>query len=311
MRKTALDMVYERACQDERIVFIGSDLGPGVLRQFREEMPDRFFMEGVNEAGIIGMAAGFASEGYEVWVNTIATFLTRRVFEQLAMDVCLHNHKVRLIGNGGGYVYAPLGPTHMAIDDIALMRALPNMNIVAPADAPEMRRVMLGLRDQPGPAYVRLGKGNEPDVTQEYMDAPYDRPVHHRHGKDVVLLTTGVTLHTALAAVEALTEDGIDVAVLHCPVIKALNTTALGAAFAGKRGVVVIEEHVPSGGLASAVAEWLVADENLAGMPFRRIGLPDAYPKHYGSQAELLAHDGVTPEAIVEAARDLMRRSGA
>ena len=143
MRKTCLDMVYELAKVDPRVVFIGSDLGPGVLEQFRDEFPDRFFMEGVSEANIIGMSAGLALDGFIPYVNTIATFLTRRCFEQVAMDLCLHNLPVRLIANGGGLVYAPLGPTHIAIDDLSLMRTLPNMSVVSPSDADEMKRFML------------------------------------------------------------------------------------------------------------------------------------------------------------------------
>src|SRR6266699_2634996 len=134
MRKTSLDMVYELARKDKRIMFIGSDLGIGTLKQFKAEMPDRFLMEGVSEANIVGIAAGLALEGRIVYINTIATFLTRRCFEQVALDLCLHNANVRLIGNGGGLVYAPLGPTHLAFEDIAIMRALPNMTVVSVCD---------------------------------------------------------------------------------------------------------------------------------------------------------------------------------
>ena len=122
MRRTALDMVYDLAKEDERVVFIGSDLGAGTMDQFREEMPDRFFMEGINEANLIGMAAGMAMDGLVPFVNTIATFLTRRCYEQVAVDLCLHNLPVKLIANGGGMVYAPLGPTHIALEDIVVVR---------------------------------------------------------------------------------------------------------------------------------------------------------------------------------------------
>src|SRR5437773_5061026 len=144
-------MVYELAKKDERIVFIGSDLGIGTLDNFRTDMPDRFFMEGVSEANVVGMAAGMALEGRIVYVNTIATFLTRRCFEQVVLDLGLHNVNVRLIANGGGVVYAPLGPTHLAIDDIAILRAVPNMTIVAPCDAEEMKRLMPLTVDHQGP----------------------------------------------------------------------------------------------------------------------------------------------------------------
>ena len=134
MRKTSLNQVYELAKKDKRVLFIGSDLGPDVLLEMKEQMPNRFFMEGVSEQYIIGMAAGLALEGYIPYVNTIATFLTRRCFEQITTDLCLHNLPVRLIANGGGAVYAPLGPTHLAIEDISIMRSLPNMTIISPCD---------------------------------------------------------------------------------------------------------------------------------------------------------------------------------
>ena len=129
MRKTCLDMVHQLAKEDEKIVFIGSDLGAGTLSEMQKEMPERFFMEGVTEANIIGMAAGLAMDGFLPYVNTISTFITRRCYEQVAIDLCLHNLPVKLIGNGGGLVYAPLGPTHLAIEDIAIRYEKTNRKI--------------------------------------------------------------------------------------------------------------------------------------------------------------------------------------
>ena len=131
MRKRSLDMVHTLARRDERVVFIGSDLSPNLLGEMKKEYPQRYYMEGIGEANVIGMAAGMAMEGFIPYVNTIATFITRRCYEQVAVDLCLHDLPVRLIGNGGGYVYAPLGPTHQAIEDIAIMRALPRMTVSA------------------------------------------------------------------------------------------------------------------------------------------------------------------------------------
>ena len=129
-------------------------------------------MEGVSEQNLVGMAAGMAMEGAIVYLNTIATFLTRRCFEQVAVDLCMHNVNVRLIANGGGVVYAPLGPTHLAIEDIAIMRALPNMTILAPADADEMARLMPATVDHPGPMYIRVAKGHDPIVTTDTGRVP-------------------------------------------------------------------------------------------------------------------------------------------
>ena len=154
MRKTCLDTIYELATRDDRVFFVGSDLGAGTLSRFREEMPGRFLMEGVSEAHIVGLAAGLAMEGKIPYVHTIATFLTRRCFEQIVLDVGLHHVNVRLIGAGGGLVYAPLGPTHLAIDDLAIMRTVPNMTIIAPADAEEMRQAVELTLEHQGPVYI-------------------------------------------------------------------------------------------------------------------------------------------------------------
>src|SRR5437870_247971 len=167
MRKTCLDQVYELAKKDERIFFIGSDLGFETLKEFKKEIPGRFFVEGVSEANLVSMSAGLAMEGKIVYANTIATFLSRRCFEQIVLDMAVHHTNVRLIANGGGVVYAPLGPTHLAIDDIAILRAVPNMTIVAPCDAEEMKRLMPLTVDYAGPIYIRLAKGGDPIVSSE------------------------------------------------------------------------------------------------------------------------------------------------
>src|SRR2546425_3499410 len=224
MRKVCLDMVYELARKDKRIFFIGSDLGIGTLKQFKAEMPDRFLMEGVSEANIVGVAAGLALEGKIVYVNTIATFLTRRCFEQVALDLCLHNANVRLIASGGGLVYAPLGPTHQAIDDIAIFRALPRMTIVAPADADEMRRLMPLTVDHSGPIYIRLGKGGDPIVTNDRVPFRIGKAIPMREGSDALILSTGVMLKAALDAASSLEQAGIDAAVLHLPTVKPFDS---------------------------------------------------------------------------------------
>src|SRR5258708_260518 len=151
MRPACIDMVFELATRDARVAYIGSDLSPDLTERMKKEMPGRAFMEGITEAGVVGMGAGMAMEGYVPYVHTIATFITRRCYEQVALDLCLHKLPVRLIGNGGGLVYAPLGPTHLATDDIAIMRALPGMTVVACCDAEEVKRLMGASLDLPDP----------------------------------------------------------------------------------------------------------------------------------------------------------------
>lgn len=306
MRKTCLDMVYELAKQDARVFFIGSDLGAGTLQRFKDEMPERFFMEGVSEATIIGVAAGLAMEGKIPYVNTIATFLTRRCFEQIVVDVCLHNANVRLIGNGGGLVYAPLGPTHLAIDDIAILRALPNMAIVAPADANEMRRLMLATLAHQGPLYIRLAKGGDPIVTADQAPFEIGKAVLIREGADALIVTTGITLQVALAAVAGLSERGIEATVLHMPTIKPLDVEALVRCAAEIPAIVTIEEHTLMGGLGSAVAEVIAEVSFTTGKRFKRIGVPDVFPDQYGSQASLMQRYAITAEQLVSTVTSLV-----
>jgi transketolase len=300
MRKTCLDTVYELAKRDPRIFFVGSDLGADTLSQFRDEMPDRFLMEGVSEANVIGIAAGLAMEGKIPYVHTIATFLTRRCFEQIVLDLGLHNVQVRLLGAGGGLVYAPLGPTHQAIDDLAIMRTVPNMTIIAPADADEMRRVMPLTVDHPGPVYVRMAKGSDPVVTADQPDFAIGRARPMRIGGDALVVTTGITLQLALGAARALAAEGVEIAVLHLPTVKPIDRAALVEAIAAVSIVVTVEEHTVVGGLGSAVAE-IVAEECFSPPKrFRRIGIPDVFPHGYGSQALLMERYGITAEAVVQ-----------
>jgi transketolase len=264
-------------------------------------------MEGVSEQAIVGMAAGLALDGYLPYINTIATFLTRRCFEQVAIDLCLHDLPVRLIASGGGTVYAPLGPTHMATDDIAIMRTLPNMTIVAPVDAPEMTRVMEASLEWHGPLYVRIAKGGDPIVSHPEVPFAIGRAIAMRPGTDVLFIGTGVMTTAALGARDLLREQGIDAGVLHVHTIKPLDRAAVLAAAARVSLVVSVEEHSLIGGLGSALAE-LFADETVA-VPLLRLGLADRFPREYGSQAHALTVAGLTPSAIAAAVTQQLRTS--
>ena len=307
MREACLEEVYRLAKTDPRIVFIGSDLGEGTLKKFKQEMPDRFYMEGISEQHVVGMAAGMAVEGLIVYVNTISTFITRRCFEQIAVDVCLHDLNVRLIGNGGGMVYAPLGPTHLAIEDISILRALPNMTVTAVADADEMRRMMPQTVDHKGPIYIRLAKGYDPIVTNDSVAFRLGKALRMREGGDVLLVTTGITLGAAQEAAKRLSETGVEAAILHMPTIKPLDTEALLAHAATVRAIVVAEENTIVGGLGSAVAE-VIAESGLAGKGFKRLGIPDVFPDHYGSQANLMDLYRINADEIVATVGKLLAR---
>jgi transketolase len=305
MRKTSLDMVYELAKRDKRVVFIGSDLGPDTLKQLKAESPSQFLMEGVSEANIVTMAAGLALEGKIPYINTIATFLSRRCFEQIVLDLGLHNTKVRLIASGGGVVYAPLGPTHLAIDDIAILRAVPNMTILVPADADEMRRLMLQTLDVAGPIYIRLGKGGDPIVSRDDLPCEIGKAILMREGKDALIVCTGICLQIALAATDELEKQNIFASVLHVHTLKPLDAKAVYENAERVPIVVTIEEHTIVGGLGSAVAEIIAEASFNPAKRFQRLGIPDVFPDQYGSQASLMARYNITAEHLEQVIKQL------
>ena len=306
MRERCLKTVYELALQDERIVFIGSDLGVGVLDDFKKNIPERFFMEGIAEQNLVGVAAGMAMNGHVVYLNTIATFLSRRCFEQIAVDLCLHNVNVRLIANGGGVVYAPLGPTHLAIEDIAICRALPNMTVVAPADEVEMIRFVKASVDHDGPIYIRVAKGHDPIVTTDTGPFVIGKAVPMREGSDALVVTTGVTLQLGLAAADRLSATGVSATVLHFPTVKPLDLEALHTYAERATAIVTVEEHTVIGGLGSACAEYLAETDLLQGRRFKRIGFNDVFPSVYGDQNNMMRTYGISTDSIVETVNALL-----
>ena len=308
MRPACVNKIFDLAKRDPRVVYIGSDLDPPLVRRMQKEMPGRAFMEGVSEQHVVGMAAGLAMEGYIPFVHTIATFITRRCYEQVAVDLCLHNLPVRLIGNGGGLVYAPLGPTHLAIEDIAIMRSLPNMTVVSVCDADEMNRFMDQTLDWPGPIYIRLAKGYDPIVSRDELGFEIGKAIPMRvagaGAKRALLVATGVATTRSLEAADLLAENGIDCTVLHMPTVKPLDEAAI-LEYAGDMPLVVtVEEHSVVGGLGSAVTDTLV-EASRGRLPLiKRLGIPDVFAKKYGNQDQLMAMYGLQPPEIAESVRE-------
>ena len=310
MRPTCVNKVFELAKRDPRVVYIGSDLSPDLTERMKREMPGRAFMEGVSEAHVVGMAAGLAMEGFIPFVHTIATFITRRCYEQVAVDLCLHNLPVRLIGNGGGLVYAPLGPTHLAIEDVAIMRALPNMTVVSVCDADEMIRFMDLTLDWPGPIYIRLAKGFDPIVSRPELGFQIGKAIPMRVAapslNGVLLVSTGVATTRTLAAAELLAAKGVECTVLHIHTVKPLDTAAILHHSRDVGVVVTIEEHTVVGGLGSAVTDALV--ESRGRVPLiRRLGIPDVFAAKYGSQDQLMAMYGLQPPQIAESVWEALK----
>lgn len=298
MRKTCIDMVYNLAKKNKKIVFVGSDLGAGVLDNFKSDINERFFMEGVSEQYITGMAAGLAKEGFIPYFNTIATFITRRNFEQNIIDLGLHNLPVRLIGNGGGLVYAPLGPTHQAIEDIAIMRTIPNMSIIAPCDSHEMKKLMPQTVKIKGPLYIRLAKGGDKIVTQKIKNIKIGKSILFGNPKDILFVTTGITTQECLIILKKLKAKNIQAGVLHNHSLKPFDSKKLIKLANKTKLIVTVEEHIVDGGLGSIVLENLNLFKSNSINNVLRVGINNSFVKKYGSQAELLNYCGISSEKI-------------
>jgi transketolase len=274
---------------------------------FQAEFPDRFIHGGMAEANMMSMAGALARCGFVPFVHTFGVFATRRPYDQIANAIAYPNLPVRIIGFMPG-VSTPGGPSHQAIDDVALMRALPNMTVVDVADAVETRQVAAAVADVPGPVYVRLKRGEIPVIFDDSHPLRLDRASVVVAGTDVALFASGMMLAAALAASRALGDHGVSVSVINVPVIKPLDAATVLSAAAGASLVVTAENHLIIGGLGSAVAET-IAEAGL-GRPLRRIGLRDTFAEGSLDASYLFGKYGLSTSAIVETIWSALGRPG-
>lgn len=306
MRKTCFASIYEIACKDPRVVFIGSDITKQGLSRFADEFPERFFLEGIYEGHIIGMAAGLALSGKVPYINTIATFATRRCFEQIVIDCAMQNLPVRIIGSGGGTVYAPLGSTHLSFEDFAILRAIPNMTILAPSDAEEMKKLIPETLNWPGPIYIRLAKGGDKIISRPVDSFSIGKAIQLKEGTQVALVTTGITTAIALEAADVLEKEGISVNVVHYHTLKPFDKHSFIEQITNANIVLTVEEHTINGGLGSIAAEIIAETFFIKNKKFVRIGIPDVFPDQYGSQTQILNHYGISVEGIIHNVKRLI-----
>jgi transketolase len=293
MRQTALKQIHELAKKDCRVVFVGSDLGAGTLEDMKVEFPRRFFMEGIAEQHMVGFSSGLAKEGFIPYLNTIGTFFIRRAYEQIAIDVALHNLPVRILASGGGMVYAPLGPTHTAVEDFSLMLSVPNMKVFAPADSIEMLDVLNKSLSESSPMYIRIGKGGEKIVTDLHSRDPYIPKVFGEQNSLVTICTTGVVLQHALEAQEILKSSNISISVIHFPFLNNLNTSKFIGNFKNARIIIVAEEHIPRGGLFTQLLTEFHRN-NISSKNIAHFSLPENFTHNYGSQLDHFSSNSLT-----------------
>jgi transketolase len=299
MRSSFIRSLTEIARIDSRVVVVTPDMGFSVLEKFRDEFPGRLINAGIAEQNSVGLAAGLALCGKIVYVYSIVPFVTMRPYEQVRIDACYQNLPVKLVGSGGGLTYGSLGPTHHSIEDISLMRGLPNMTVYCPGDPMEAELCTQSSHEIPGPAYIRLAKGSgDPIVHKSKPDFHLGKAIQIRNGPDGAILVTGNLLGNAVAVSELLSKEDVSCSVFSLPTVKPFDSGLVLSL--AEKGVpfVTIEEHSIIGGIGSAASE-IIAESGLKAR-FRRIGLPDQFAKEAGSQDYLRKKSGLDSSSLAK-----------
>lgn len=294
MRNHFADRFYALGKEDPNLAIIVADISPaGSIAKFREEFPERFVNTGVAEQIMIGMAAGMALRGMRPFAYTIATFALYRPFEFIRDDVCYQNLPVTIVGIGGGVTYSTLGATHHAMEDVAIASSIPGMTVISPADPLETELATEWCaRQSQGPVYLRLGKAGEPKITAEAL-TPFEpgKIRYIKKGEDVCILSYGPTVNKALDLSHRIeNEQGKSVSVVSCHTIKPLDYDGISEALSTHKKVIVLEEHVPHGGLGSRVKN--IAWDIKAKCDLSTYSLKDEFIHCYGNHSELLREHG-------------------
>jgi transketolase len=300
--------LLELARRREDVVCLGADLTRQTETDlFRDALPERFFNAGMAEQNLMGIAGGLAREGHTVFVNTFGVFCTRQAYNQVAMAIAYPSLPVKLVGFMPG-LSSPGGPSHQAIDDVSLMRGLPNMTVLDVADAVEVRQAVPAIADLPGPVYLRLKRGEVPVIFTDDHEFTVGRALELREGDDVALFASGMMVPIALQAADALERDGVSAALINVATIKPLDSDLVLRVARRSRAVVVAENHSIIGGLGSAIAEAL-CEGAAVGRPFRRVGIADTFAEGSASARYLFDRYGLSVDAVLRAAYDGLGRA--
>lgn len=291
MRTAFIEQLIIQARVNPQIFLVVGDLGYSVVEPFADEFPDRFLNAGVSEQNMTGVAAGLAAEGYHVFTYSIANFPTLRCLEQIRNDVCYHNLPVTVVSVGGGVAYGNLGYSHHAVQDLAIMRSLGNIQVLSPADPGETADCVRLLVGQQGPSYLRLGKAGEASLHNHTWNGGLIQLKGSEVSMDAIV-ATGAVLKIAMKAADLLQERGKDVAVYSCPQVHPFEQESVTTLKRHHR-ILVVEEHVKTGGLFSAVLENLSPGSHVLSA-----SLPNTALHSTGSQAFLWRESGLTDELL-------------
>lgn len=306
MRNAFVDALIGLAGRDDRIFLLTADLGWSVLERFAERFPRRFVNVGVAEQNMIGIATGLAQVGFVPFAYSIATFASMRAYEQVRNGPLLHGLPVRIVGIGGGYAYGHAGPTHHALEDLCIFRSQPAMTVIAPADPAQAAAAVAASAEVPGPVYLRIGKGGNPELPGLGGRFAFGRPELVADGGDVLLIATGAIAHAACEAARRLAAEGVSAAVAVQAHLPFAPSDALRELLARFRAVVSVEEGYAAGGLGSLVCECLAS----AGLPCRVAVRAVHRPARgaSGGTGYMTRLVGIDADGIAAAARELLGR---
>ena len=308
MRTAFVQTLLEMAREDPRIFLLTADLGWSVLEPFADAFPGRFLNVGVAEQNLAGVATGLAHAGFVPFIYSIANFISMRCYEQLRNGPVLHGLPVRAVGVGGGYAYGHAGPTHHALEDLAILRALPGLTVLAPADPGQTRSAARATADLPGPVYLRVGKGGNPEVKGLGGRFAFDRPELVRGGTHLLYLATGAITTEAVKAAQLLARSGVYAAVAVLAHLGPAGSPALAELLARFPAVVTVEEGVTTGGLGALVAQTVTCHRLGCRLAVRGVHQPLAGVS--GGTAYLQARAGLSAERLAEAGTALLGANG-
>ena len=299
MRDTFVRTLLEIAKKDKNVYIITGDLGFGVLKPFWTELPDQIINAGIAEQNMTSIAAGLAMQGKIVYTYSIGNFPTLRCIEQIRNDCAYHNANVKVVCVGGGFVYGSLGMSHHATEDIAMMRSLPDVTVLAPGDLVEAEAATKAIYETPGTCYLRLGRGGEKRIHEKLDGFTIGKAIEIQKGEKVAVFSTGAIFDEVNEACEELKTQGIEPTVYTFPTVKPIDREVILECAKTHKAIVTVEEHNLSGGFGSAVAEVLAETDGVKAK-LVRVALDDRYSCIVGSQKYLRKQYSIDAKAIIE-----------
>ena len=307
MRKAYGQALLELGRSNSKVVALEADLGKSTMsNMFGAEFPERYFQMGIAEANMISAAAGLALTGHVAFASTFAVFASGRPYDQIRSSVAIPRLNVKICGSSAGLSDYGDGKTHQSIDDITIMRVLPNMKVVSPADAIETAKIVKAMAEIDGPCYIRVNRNDVPEVTNPDEPFEFGKVKTLREGKDAVVFATGYMVYQALEAAKILEAEGISVKVVNVATIKPFDVEGAQAAAAGMKAAVTVEEANIYGGLGSAVCEALCAGPAESRIPVSVMGVQDTFGTSAQKYDELLVHYHLMPADIVARVKSLL-----